>query len=41
MSARRRVRLFRSGCNQAVSIPAEFELPGDEAIMRREARKAE
>jgi antitoxin VapB len=34
--AQRRVRLFRNGRNQAVRIPREFELPGDEAIMRRE-----
>lgn len=32
----RRVRLFRNGRNQAVRIPREYELPGDEAIMRRE-----
>jgi antitoxin VapB len=35
MSARK-VRLFRNGRNQAVRIPREFELPGDEAILRRE-----
>jgi antitoxin VapB len=32
----RHVRLFRNGRNQAVRIPVEFELPGDEAIMRRD-----
>jgi len=32
----RNVKLFRNGRNQAVRIPMEFELPGDEAIMRRE-----
>lgn len=36
MSVERRVRLFRNGRNQAVRIPREFELAGDEAIMRRE-----
>ena len=36
MSDARHVRLFRNGRNQAVRIPVEFELPGDEAIMRRE-----
>jgi antitoxin VapB len=36
MSEQKRVRLFRSGCNQAVCIPVEFELPGDEAIMHRD-----
>lgn len=32
----RRVHLFRNGRNQAVRIPREFELPGDEAILRHE-----
>jgi len=32
----RHVRLFRNGRNQAVRIPREFELEGDEAIMRKE-----
>ena len=32
----RHVRLFRNGRNQAVRIPVEFELPGDEAIMYRD-----
>jgi antitoxin VapB len=32
----RHVRLFRNGRNQAVRIPVEFELPGDEAIMHRD-----
>jgi antitoxin VapB len=32
----RHVRLFRNGRNQAVRIPREFELPGDEAILRRD-----
>ena len=32
----RRVRLFKNGSNQAVRIPREFELPGDEAILRKE-----
>ncbi|MCK9917853.1 AbrB/MazE/SpoVT family DNA-binding domain-containing protein [Microbacteriaceae bacterium K1510] len=36
MSERKCVRLFRDGRTQAVRIPAEFELPGDEAIMRRD-----
>lgn len=35
-SAERHVRLFRNGANQAVRIPKEFELPGNEAVMRRE-----
>jgi antitoxin VapB len=36
MTTDRHVRLFRNGRNQAVRIPREFELQGDEAIMRRE-----
>ncbi|ATQ70564.1 MULTISPECIES: AbrB/MazE/SpoVT family DNA-binding domain-containing protein [Methylosinus] len=36
MGEARHVKLFRNGRNQAVRIPVEFELPGDEAIMRRE-----
>lgn len=35
----RRVKLFKNGRNQAVRIPREFELPGDEAIMRREGNR--
>lgn len=35
----RRVKLFRNGRNQAVRIPREFELPGSEAILRREGRR--
>ena len=30
------MRLFRNGRNQALRIPREFELEGDEAIIRRE-----
>ena len=36
MSEQRHVRLFRNGRNQAVRIPVDFELPGDEAIMHRD-----
>ncbi|MCH9828836.1 MAG: AbrB/MazE/SpoVT family DNA-binding domain-containing protein [Gammaproteobacteria bacterium] len=36
METERHVRLFRNGRNQAVRIPREYELPGDEAILRRE-----
>ena len=35
----RHVRLFRNGANQAVRIPREFELPGNEALMRHPAGK--
>jgi len=30
------VRLFRDGRNQALRIPREFELEGEEAIIRKE-----
>ena len=36
VSEQRHVKLFRNGRNQAVRIPVEFELPGDEAIMHRD-----
>lgn len=36
MSAERHVRLFRNGRNQALRIPRDFELPGNEAIIRKE-----
>lgn len=36
MIPERHVKLFKNGRNQAVRIPREFELPGDEAIMRKE-----
>ena len=38
-TAERRVNVFRNGRNQAVRIPREFEVPGDEAIMRREGKR--
>ncbi len=34
----RNVKLFRNGRNQAVRIPREFELPGEDAIMRKEGQ---
>jgi antitoxin VapB len=33
------VKLFRNGRNQAVRIPVEFELPGNEAIMHRDGER--
>ena len=36
MQVERHVRLFRNGRNQALRISREFELPGDEAIIRKE-----
>jgi antitoxin VapB len=39
MIPERRVKLFKNGRNQAVRIPREFELPGNDAIMRKEGEK--
>ena len=39
MLAERRVKLFRNGRNQAVRIPREFELPGTDAVMRKEGER--
>ena len=36
MAPERRVRLFKNGRNQAVRIPRQFELPGEEAIIRQD-----
>jgi len=36
MTGHRHVKLFKNGRNQAVRIPREFELPGEDAIMHRE-----
>jgi antitoxin VapB len=35
----RHVKLFTNGRNQAVRIPREFELPGTDAIMRKEGER--
>jgi antitoxin VapB len=37
--AERRVKLFRNGRNQAVRIPREFELRGEDAIIRQEGQR--
>ncbi len=36
MGVERHVKLFKNGRSQAVRIPREFELPGEDAIMRKE-----
>jgi len=36
MQTERHVRLFRNGSNQAIRIPREFELEGNEAVIRKE-----
>jgi antitoxin VapB len=33
------VKLFKNGRNQAVRIPREFELPGEDAVMRKEGNR--
>jgi antitoxin VapB len=35
----RNVKLFKNGRNQAVRIPREFELPGEDAVMRKDGDK--
>ena len=39
MISERHVKLFKNGRNQAVRIPREFELPGEEALMRKEGSR--
>ncbi len=39
MQSERHVRLFRNGSNQALRIPREFELEGNEAILHKEGDK--
>ena len=39
MGMERHVKLFKNGRNQAVRIPREFELPGEDAIMRKEGNR--
>lgn len=39
MDAGRPVKLFRNGRNQAVRIPVEFELPGSDAIIRKDGER--
>lgn len=36
MRTERHVSLFKNGRNQALRIPREFELPGNEAVIRKE-----
>jgi antitoxin VapB len=35
----REVKIFKNGRNQALRIPRDFELPGDQAIMRKEGTR--
>lgn len=36
MNNERHVKLFKNGRSQAVRIPREFELPGEDAVIRKE-----
>ncbi|MCG8338494.1 MAG: AbrB/MazE/SpoVT family DNA-binding domain-containing protein [Proteobacteria bacterium] len=35
----RHIKIFRNGRNQAIRIPKEFEMEGDEAIIRKEGNR--
>ena len=35
----RRVKLFKNGRNQALRIPREFELRGEDAIIRKDGQR--
>ena len=39
MIPERHVKLFKNGRNQAVRIPREFELPGQDATMRKDGAR--
>ena len=39
MTAERVVKIFRNGRNQAIRIPRDFELPGTEALLRKEGNR--
>lgn len=39
MQPERHVRLFRNGQNQALRIPKEFELEGNEAIIHKDGNR--
>jgi antitoxin VapB len=35
----RHLKLFKNGRNQAVRIPREFELPGEDVVIRKEGQR--
>lgn len=39
MNSERLVHLFRNGRNQALRIPRQFKLPGNEAVIHKEGNK--
>ncbi len=36
MNAQRHAKIFKNGRSQAIRIPREFELPGEDVIIRKE-----
>jgi antitoxin VapB len=38
-SDRKRARLFRNGRSQAIRIPKDFELPGEEVVVSRDGNR--
>jgi len=36
MATERHIKVFRNGRNQAIRIPREFELPGEDALIHKE-----
>lgn len=39
MNAERHVKLFKNGRSQAIRIPREFELPGEDVIIRKDGER--
>ncbi|MDH3452595.1 MAG: AbrB/MazE/SpoVT family DNA-binding domain-containing protein [Gammaproteobacteria bacterium] len=39
MNPERHLKLFRNGRNQALRIPREMELPGSDAVIRKEGNR--
>lgn len=39
MNVERHVKLFKNGRSQAIRIPREFELPGEDAIIRKDGAR--
>lgn len=39
MASERHVKLFKIGRKQAVRIPREYELPGEDAVIRKEGER--
>ena len=39
MISERHVKLFKNGRNQAVRLPREMELPGEDAVIRKEGER--